>query len=238
MNDDHDKHAIHPKPGDPVEIHRDDGTVQKAQVAGKKSKEELMAEETAKQILETQGRPKGILFSVHGEVMVWEFLVRPQGGEEYFEERQRGLTAVEYVDPELTAEEHEAMGAIFTAIQQIEEMPQRDLPLTRGEVIKNCHLTKKMISRLEKKEVIAEKLVGTRVGAATSKIKGPSHAIIYPTPLGRAYITEHFDPVYYVLMEKTDDDNGQQDEAGTGSNGQAPSGPKGGDAPTDSGPVQ
>ena len=87
----------------------------------------------------------------------------------------------------------DVMHMIYEMCIQIKEMGNRDVPLTRGEVLEHA-ITKKEIHKLAKFGLLKEKLINLL--EVKTKKKKASRNIVYFTEQGRAFIRKHFNPEY------------------------------------------
>ena len=180
-----------------------------------------IAEEALKAIRDQDGRPVAISFTIHGEVIVRQFLknkispdavdaLLPKGKDtDPFERRDDPLGVVDYEDPGISEELKGAMLNIFEATKQIHALPRREVPLTRGELDSVVHVTKKELRKLVKKGLVTEKLL--RLNASKTGKAVRAQAVLYFTPQGRAYATKHFNKQYYKGIEDGRADNSKRD---------------------------
>jgi hypothetical protein len=117
---------------------------------------------------------------------------------------------------------HDALEILFSAISQVNEMG-RLVPVTRNELVDQFKVHPKCLKHLERWGYIKSRIIKLVPKSEPGATKGQAIAVYYPTPQGRAYVREHFDPQYGLSGAR----NSERVEGGG-----AP------DAPGSGGPVQ
>ena len=87
----------------------------------------------------------------------------------------------------------EVMEIFYSAVSQINEMPQRLMPLTRNELL-GFGATKTEIAKLQELGLLEERSIGVHVKGNVKKLQ--QRVVVFPTPQGRAYIRSQFDNDY------------------------------------------
>lgn len=149
------------------------------------AEEQQLADELQKQ----QGHPVGKRITVNGEAVIMQ--VGSRQVDVFLE--------VDKLRPEpkgFRAIHKEVMEIIFSAVSQINEMPNRIIPLTRKELIEQFHANPKAVKKLEGWGYIRKWVIKAVPKEDPRAVNGQHITIFYLTPQGRAYVREHLDASY------------------------------------------
>lgn len=148
-----------------------------------------IAKQIRKDLEKLNGKEVAKRFTVHGEVIV----VQVDG-----KQVDMPLEADE-LDPlptKFSVPHRDVMEIIYSAVSQIAEKPNRIVPLTRNELVKEFGASPKIVKELERFGLIRTRVIKLVPKDQPQSTKGQATAIVYFTPQGRAYVRDQFDPSY------------------------------------------
>lgn len=138
-------------------------------------------------------RPLGTLYTPNGEVL----LRQVEGGDIV----RQPLEVEDLTGLPTTFNHHHAelLADIYSAVDQINEMPDRAIPLTRGELVSQFGKSKEVLSELVDMGLVKDQKIETLNKDGT---KASIRRVIYFTPQGRAYVRTYLDPAYCTHQEE------------------------------------
>lgn len=139
-----------------------------------------------KQVEGEFGLPVALKFTVHGE-----HVIRRKDKVD----SAMPLEKEEYTKDKLSSLMHDHMGSFFEMVQQVDEMKERKIPLTRNEVKK--HIPKAAIKSLVKKGLLQERIIAVKAMVQGHGVNTGGKSVVYFTALGRGYVGKFFDEEYY-----------------------------------------